>query len=54
MRFRKSSDPPLVLNHQHGLFMDLAGTRPYMAWHGACLGAALCGKQCLACPSLYR
>ena len=49
MRFGKSADPELDLNFQHGLFMDLAGTRP----RTHCQAEALKGKQCLCCHPLF-
>ena len=49
MRFGKSIDPQLDINHQLGLFMDMAGTRP----RTHCQAAALKGKKCLTCPPLF-
>ena len=49
MRFGKSADPALDINHQLGLFMDLAGTRP----SPACAGDHLRGKRCLVCAPLF-
>ena len=49
MRFGKSADPALDINHQLGLFMDLAGTRP----SPACAGDRLRGKRCLVCAPLF-
>ncbi len=52
MRFGKSSDPDgpdLVINHQLGLFMDLAGIRP----SPECVAARLRGKWCLTCAPLF-
>jgi hypothetical protein len=49
MRFGKSRDPDLDINHQLGLFMDLAGTRP----KPYCIGLGLQGKKCLTCPPLF-
>jgi hypothetical protein len=49
MRFGKSADPALDINHQLGLFMDLAGTRP----SPACAGESLRGKRCLVCAPLF-
>ncbi len=52
MRFGKSSDPALNLNHQLGLFMDLAGTHP----HTDCLKdlEALRDKQLLSVPQTMK
>ena len=49
MRFGKASDPTLDLNYQHGLFMDLAGTRP----SATCMAATHRGKRCLNCAPLF-
>ncbi len=49
MRFGKSADPALDINHQLGLFMNLAGTRP----SPACAGDRLRGKRCLVCAPLF-
>jgi hypothetical protein len=49
MRFGKSQDPELDINHQLGLFMDLAGTRP----DTECQGAALRGRRCPVCKPLF-
>jgi hypothetical protein len=49
MRCGKSRDPELDINHQLGLFMDLAGTRP----DPECQGAALRGRRCPKCKPLF-
>ena len=49
MRFGKSKDPELDINHQLGLFMDLSNTRPKTY----CMGLGLQGKKCLTCPPLF-
>jgi hypothetical protein len=49
MRFGKSQDSELDINHQLGLFMDLAGTRP----DPECQGAALRGRRCPKCKPLF-
>ncbi len=46
MRFGKSQDPELDINHQLGLFMDPAGTRP----DPSCQAAAL---RCPKCKPLF-
>ena len=49
MRFGKSTDPELDINHQLGLFLDMTGTRPSTN----CQGVALQGRKCLTCPPLF-
>ena len=49
MRFGKSDDPDLDINHQLGLFMDLTGTRPSKA----CTALSRPGRRCTACPPLF-
>jgi hypothetical protein len=49
MRFGKSTDPELDINHQLGLFLDMTGTRP----RTNCQGVALQGRKCLTCPPLF-
>jgi hypothetical protein len=49
MRFGKSDDPDLDINHQLGLFMDLMGTRPSTA----CTARSRPGRRCTACPPLF-
>ena len=49
MRFGKSLDPELDINHQLGLLMDLLGTRPGTA----CTAASRPGRRCTACPPLF-
>jgi hypothetical protein len=49
MRIGKSVDPELDINHQLGLFTDMAGTcpKPY------CIGLGLQGKKYRACSPLF-
>ena len=49
MRFGKSADPALDINHQLGLFMDMLGTRP----KPGCLKGTRPGKRCPVCPPLF-
>ena len=49
MRFGKSADPALDLNHQLGLLMDLLGTRP----RTGCTKLARPGARCPVCPPLF-
>ena len=49
MRFGKSNDPELDYNHQMGLFMDLAGTRPSVH----CEAATARGRRCRKCAPLF-
>ncbi len=49
MRFGKSVDPALDINHQLGLFMDMLGARP----KPGCLKGARPGKRCTVCPPLF-
>jgi hypothetical protein len=49
MRFGKSNDPELNINHQLGLFLDMTGTRP----RTNCQGVALQGRKCLTCRPLF-
>ena len=48
MRFGRAADPALDINHQLGLFMDLAGTRP----RPGCTKSSRPGAQCPVCPPL--
>ena len=49
MRFGKSLDPELDINHQLGLLMDTLGTRPSTL----CLGDANRGRRCKHCKPLF-
>jgi hypothetical protein len=49
MRFGKSQDPKLDLNHQLGLFMDLTNTRPFKS----CTACSRVGRRCTSCPPLF-
>jgi hypothetical protein len=49
MRFGKSLDPELDINHQLGLLMDTLGTRPSTL----CLGDANRGRRCKHCQPLF-
>ena len=49
MRFGKSRDPALDINHQLGLFMDMAGNRP----NTLCDAATARGRDCRHCLPLF-
>jgi hypothetical protein len=49
MRFGKSADPKLDINHQLGLLQDLLGTRP----RTNCTKKSRPGARCPACPPLF-
>ncbi len=49
MRFGKSADPRLDINHQLGLLQDLLGTRP----RTNCTKKSRPGARCPACPPLF-
>ena len=49
MRFGRAQDPTLDINHQLGLFMDMAGTRP----RSGCTKASRPGARCPVCPPLF-
>ena len=49
MRFGKSADPKLDINHQLGLLQDLLGTRP----RPSCTKKSRPGARCTACPPLF-
>ncbi len=49
MRFGRSNEPELDINHQLGLLMDTLGTRPSTL----CLGDANNGRRCQHCSTLF-
>ena len=49
MRFGKSHDPELDLDHQLGLCMDLANIRPSKS----CTARSRVGRRCTSCPPLF-
>ncbi len=49
MRYGRAADPALDINHQLGLFMDMAGTRP----RPDCTKASRPGARCPVCPPFF-